>query len=105
MLAGCGNAKTISPHRSIGVVLTEYRVTPNAITATPGVLTFIVHNLGRRTHNLVVTFDGRTIGASKPLWPGQRDRFTVVLIPGRYTFASTILQDQALGTYGTLTVS
>jgi hypothetical protein len=102
--AGCGSTHVVGRHRTVGIALTEYRLAPDSIRARPGLLTIFVHNYGRRTHNLVVSLDGHAIGATKPLWPGQRDKITLALIPGRYVIASTILNDQALGDYGTLVV-
>jgi hypothetical protein len=94
----------VGRHRTLAVALTEYRIAPDSIRARPGQLTLVVRNYGRRTHNLVVSLNGVSIGATKPLWPGERDRIVVTLIPGRYVIASTILNDQALGEYGSLVV-
>jgi hypothetical protein len=104
-LGGSSPVRVVGRHRVVGIVLTEYRLRPGTIRARRGLLTIIVRNRGRRTHNLVVLHDGLTIDStSKPLWPGQRDRFTLALAPGTYTLASTILNDQALGEYGKLIV-
>jgi hypothetical protein len=104
-LGSSSRMRVVGRHRVVGIVLTEYRLAPDSIRASRGLLTFVVRNRGRRTHNLVVTLDGRMIGAtSRPLWPGQRERFTLGLVPGTYVLASTILNDQSLGEYGKLIV-
>jgi len=62
-------------------------------------------NYGRLTHNLVLSRGGQTQGSTRALAPGQSGVITVQLTPGTYQMASTILSDQALGAYGTMTVT
>jgi hypothetical protein len=103
--AGCGGAGRAVRHRTVTIRLTEYRLLPQSITAPPGELTLIVRNMGHRTHNLVLTLDGNDIAATKPLWPGEHAKLKVSLPPGSYQLASTVLNDDSLGEYGTLQVS
>ena len=84
------------------MALTEYRLNPQSIDASGGVMTIVVHNYGRLTHDLVVSRTDRTIAATKPIAPGQTAELDLDLAPGTYLMASTILSDQALGAYGTL---
>ena len=44
-------------------------------------------------------------GATKPIPPGQSALLTLSLTPGTYMMSSTLLSDEALGEYGTLTVT
>jgi hypothetical protein len=74
------------------------------VRARAGALTIIVRNFGGLTHNLVISRGGQNQGATRPLGPGQTAVITLDLPRGRYQMASTILDDQALGTYGTLNV-
>jgi hypothetical protein len=102
--AGCGHTAAVGPHRALRVSLSEYRINPQSVHAPAGLLNIIVHNYGRRTHNLVLTLDGQAEISTKPLWPGTSEQVVVVLSPGTYEMASTILDDEALGQSGTLVV-
>jgi hypothetical protein len=103
-LAACGSATTVSKDGTLRIALSEYRVVPQDVHTTAGVLTLVVHNYGRLTHDLVISLNGQSEIASKPIAPGQTQVLTAALIPGRYLMASSILSDQALGAYGTLDV-
>jgi hypothetical protein len=102
--AGCGHTTTVGTARTLQIALNEYRVTPQDIRAQTGLMTIFVHNYGRLTHNLVISLDGRTEAATKPIAPGQTEELDAALGPGHYVMASSILSDEALGAYGTLIV-
>jgi hypothetical protein len=104
-VAGCGSTTRVSRNGTLEVALTEYRVTPQAVDANSGLLTLVVHNYGRLTHNLVISLNGVAEVSTKPVAPVQTVEMETVLGPGRYVMASTLLSDQALGAYGTLDVS
>jgi hypothetical protein len=101
---GCGRTTTVGQGHTLQVALSEYRVTPQDVRAPTGLLTIFVHNYGRLTHDLVISLDGRTQAATKPIAPGQTEELDAALGPGHYLMASAILSDQALGAYGTLIV-
>jgi hypothetical protein len=103
LAGGCGRG--VSSGRTLELALTEYRLIPQDMRVHAGQLTIFVHNYGRLTHNLVVSHNGQEQGETKPIPPGQGTELTLALAPGSYVTASTILADQALGQYGTLTVS
>jgi hypothetical protein len=103
-VAGCGRTATVGNDRTLQVALNEYRVTPQDVRAPTGLLTIYVHNYGRLTHDLVISLDGRTQAATKPIAPGQTEELDAALAPGHYLMSSAILSDQALGAYGTLIV-
>ena len=103
-VAGCGHSAVVGPHRALHVSLSEYRINPQSVRAPAGLLDIFVRNYGRRTHNLVLTLDGQAEASTKPLWPGGTQQLTLSLAPGTYHMASTILDDEALGEYGTLVV-
>jgi hypothetical protein len=86
------------------VGITEYRIVPDSAKVQEGTLTIVVHNYGILTHNLEIIQGSRTEGTTIPIWPGGSAELTVALLPGRYQMLSTLLSDQALGIYGTLTV-
>ncbi len=86
------------------VAVSEYRINPQSVHAPAGALTIVARNFGRLSHDLVVSQSGRTEGSTGPLAPGHSGQVTVFLSPGTYQLGSTLRSDQALGTYGTLTV-
>jgi hypothetical protein len=104
ILCGCGHMQAIGSHRVLQVTLTEFRITPQDIRGQAGPLTIFVHNFGRLSHNLAISRDGRADGSTQAIPPGQTSELAVTLSPGTYQLASTILSDQALGAYGTLTL-
>ena len=105
LLAGCGRTTQVGSDRTLQVALTEYHVAPQSVRAPAGTLTILVHNYGRMSHDLVISFDGRSEASTQPIAPGETADLVATLAPGKYLMASTILSDQALGTYGTLVVT
>lgn len=104
LLAGCGRMTRVPVGGTLQVAVTEYRVVPQSVSMAPGTVTILVHNYGRLSHNLVISLDGQSRFSTQPIPPGQTTALYATLMLGRYQIASTILADQALGTYGTLTV-
>ena len=104
-LSGCGHTQRVGADRTLSVALTEYRLNPQSARAGAGTLTILVRNYGRLTHNLVISMNGQPAGSTRPLAPGESSTITVYLAVGHYQLASTILSDEALGAYGTLTVT
>jgi iron uptake system EfeUOB component EfeO/EfeM len=104
-IAGCGHAASVSSDRTLRVALSEYQVVPQNVQVSSGQLTIIVHNVGKMTHNLVVLQGTTRVDETQPIWPGTVSEMSVFLSPGKYTLASTLFSDQALGEYGTLTVT
>jgi hypothetical protein len=105
VLAGCSHTFVVGRGRALDVGLTEYRVIPQKIRAAAGALTVFAHNYGRLTHNLVVSYHGHVVDETQPIAPGDTAWLALTLAPGEYELASTILSDQSLGEYGTLTVT
>jgi hypothetical protein len=103
-LAGCTRTHVVGAVPTLRVALTEYRINPQRVLAHAGQLTLLVHNYGRRTHDLELSLGGVSAGGSKPIQPGAFQKVIVYLVPGHYRMASTILTDEALGAYGTLDV-
>jgi hypothetical protein len=104
-LSACGHVQVIGADRTLHVALTEYRLRPQDARMSSGPLTIFVHNYGRLTHNLSLSTGHVSAGSTSPLLPGQSAVLSVYLPPGHYQMASTILDDEALGEYGTLTVT
>jgi hypothetical protein len=109
MLAGCAGTQTVGSDRTLQVGVTEYRVSPSSVRVSPGPLTIIVHNYGRLTHDLVITQGGPQGGPKEAfagnISPGRTAEMSVDLPKGRYTMASSVISDEALGAYASLTVS
>jgi hypothetical protein len=103
-VGGCSARPAAVADRRLELTLNEYRIDPQSVSTGPGRLTIVVRNRARRAHNLVLKLGARQYAATAPVWPGRSTRLTVKLAAGTYVMASTILSDQALGTYGTLTV-
>jgi hypothetical protein len=105
VVVGCGHTDVVGAERTLQLGLTEYRLVPQKVRVSAGSLTIDVHNYGRLTHDLVVSLNGQQQASTGPIWPGDSDQLTVTLTPGRYLMSSSILSDQTLGAYGTLTVT
>jgi hypothetical protein len=105
LIAGCSHTKVVGSNRTVQIQLSEYRLTPQSIRVSRGLLTIIVHNHGVLDHNLVLFQNGQTVDAINPLSPGETSQMTLILGPGTYAMASTLLSDQSLGAYGTLKVT
>ncbi len=104
-LAGCSHTEVLGRGQTLSLALTEYRITPQDVRVKSGPLTVLVRNYGRLAHNLVIAHDGQPEAATPALLPGQSAQLTVTLPPGTYQMTSTILSDQTLGEYGTLTIT
>lgn len=105
LLCGCGHTEKVGGDRTLYIALTEYRLAPQSVRVSAGPMTVFVHNYGRLTHNLVISMRGQATGSTRPIWPGQSAEITLALTPGTYLMSSTMLDDQALGEYGTLKVT
>jgi hypothetical protein len=105
VLAGCSTTTKVKADGTLRVALTEYHVQPQSVQAAAGLLMIVVRNNGRLSHNLVIAQDGHPEVSTKAIAPGQTTELFTDLPPGKYVMASTILADQALGAYGTLTIT
>jgi hypothetical protein len=104
-IAGCSHTRRVGAGRTVQMAVNEYRLNPQSVDASAGVLSIVVHNYGRLTHNLVVSANGQSVAGTTPIAPGQTTELDLDLAPGSYQMASTILSDQALGAFGTLRVN
>ena len=103
-LSACSHTTAVGTDRTLRLALTEYHLVPESVQASPGLLTIVVHNEGRLTHNLAVSSGGNVIGQTAPVRPGTSAELRLDLAAGEYRMASTLFSDQVLGEYGTLTV-
>jgi hypothetical protein len=104
-VAACGQSEDLGHTRVLRFALTEYRMNPQHVRVDGGQLTIVVRNVGRLSHNFVITRNDQVQARTTPLPPGSRTQLTLFLPPGTYDLHSTLFSDQALGLYGTLTVT
>lgn len=65
----------------------EFRFDPERLTVKPGVIRFVIHNVGELRHVLTVEWEGGIGGASIRIPPGQTQTLEVTLErPGTYVF-------------------
>ena len=105
LLCACSHTEVVGSNRTVQIQLSEYRLQPESIRVSRGLLTIIVHNHGLLDHNLALYQNGETVDSINPLGPGETSQMTLFLSPGTYSMASTVLSDQSLGAYGTLRVT
>jgi iron uptake system EfeUOB component EfeO/EfeM len=105
LVTACGHTAAVGSDRTVQIQLSEYRLQPQNIRVSGGLLTIIVHNHGVLDHNLALFQNGQTVDSINPLSPGETSQMTLILSPGTYSMASTVLSDQSLGAYGTLRVT
>ncbi len=104
-LSGCGQTARVKAGATVSIALREYRITPQRVRTADGSLTIQITNDGRLTHDLVIASgDGTRRAASAPIAPGQTGSLVTSLAPGTYVMSSSIENDRALGTSGTLIV-
>lgn len=104
-LGACGHTEVVGAGRTVQIVVTEYRLTPQRVSVPAGELTLVVRNLGRLAHNLAVSQGGRITAQTRPIQPGASASLTLEVASGSYVMASTLFDDQSLGAYGSLIVS
>jgi iron uptake system EfeUOB component EfeO/EfeM len=105
LVTACSHTEVVGSNRTVQIQLSEYRLQPQSIRVSRGLLTIIVHNHGLLDHNLSLYQNGVTVDSINPLGPGETSQMTLFLSPGTYSMASTVLSDQSLGAYGTLRVT
>jgi plastocyanin len=72
----------------------EFRFDPERVTVKPGMIRFIVHNVGDLRHVLTVEWEGGIGGASIRIPPGQTKTLDVTLErPGSYVFHCPLEDD------------
>jgi uncharacterized cupredoxin-like copper-binding protein len=90
---------------SATIQLLDIKLDPKTLELDGGEITLCAENNGETPHDLCVRDDsGETLGKTKPLQPGERDRFSVTLEAGAYTVYCSFGGHESLGMKGTLTV-
>jgi uncharacterized cupredoxin-like copper-binding protein len=88
----------------VAVQETEFKIELPETTFTPGTYTFVVTNIGKVPHNLVVAGPGGT-NRTPNIQPGQNAPLTVDLKKGPYDFYCSIPGHRAAGMNQKVTVS
>lgn len=116
LLAACGTAPS-SPATSTGgpsapaagttvnVNLSEFTITVPPQNFTPGVYTFVAHNVGHTLHALEISGPGVAGEQTGGLQPGQSGRLTVTLQGGSYELICPIDDHKGSGMDTHITVT
>jgi hypothetical protein len=111
-MTSCTTARTVRfPGSVIRLRLDEYRILPSRISVRPGRIKIVATDTGVLVHNVRIlapnsesTRNPVSLGGTDPAHPGQTVSAKVVLPPGRYRLACTLLNHVDLGQTGTLIV-
>src|SRR3712207_5225623 len=98
LAAGCGDEPVEVDGRTLRLRLDEYRILPQDVRVEAGRVSIVATNVGRLTHNVKVVKVNEEdreappteIGGTRTSQPGESDRATLELTPGRYRLACTI---------------
>lgn len=106
-VAACGGGGSAHPAGSTKVTMTDYKFAPADLTVKPGKAQFFLVNTGGVSHDMVVTSsDGKTLGKSELVQPGNSSVFTIDnLAAGSYKVVCDQPGHADLGMKGTLTAS
>jgi plastocyanin len=105
-LGGCGDQPTTQT--ATGDLMTmfehDFYFDPQLAHAEPGRLTLQIVNRGRIPHNFRIEKNGREVGRTSALKPGESDRVELKLTRGDYHYFCSVGNHEELGLYGTLVV-
>jgi plastocyanin len=107
MLAGCGAdepAPARPKDRAIAIAVTDFRYTPQNITARPGRLRVTLTNRGRLAHTFRVERKTTIVKKVSSLLPGDTATTSIPVRKGEYRFFCALSNHEELGMYGTLVV-
>jgi plastocyanin len=89
----------------VGVVLTDFQVTPADVAVNGGAVVFDVSNRGRTPHNLSLRDGaGHLVGHTPDLSPGRSATLPLHLAAGTYTAFCSLAGHESLGMRGMVTV-
>lgn len=103
--AGAPASPSVAPvGTSVGVVETEFSITLDKTSFTPGDYTFAIQNQGSFPHNLIIEGPGVGSKASPTLGNGQSGSLTVTLQKGSYELWCSVPGHKDKGMDITITV-
>ncbi len=89
----------------VGIILSEWTITPNNLAIPSGNVEFVVTNTGKFGHNLSISKDGTEIGKTSTFTSGEgAQTLAVALQPGTYEILCNVPGHADKGMKGTLTV-
>lgn len=113
-VAACADEEpVVIEGRTLQVRLDEYRIVPQNIRVKEGRLRIVARNVGRLTHNLIVTRQDEEDLEARPVeiegtrtaQPGESTAVTIANLPaGEYRMICSIANHDDLGQYGRLIV-
>ena len=88
LLAGCGGGSDVPPPAGppasqLRVGLIEYRFQLSAATLRAGEVTVVATDAGSSQHDVVLSQDGKVVGRSRVLNPGEQQSFRVRVVAGQ----------------------
>ena len=112
-IVGCGHPSVPLPTTlaaagasAASVVLSDFKITPPALTMSGPMVRITVRNDGALSHDLYVgDASGGVLLRTRTLAPGETETIRGVLAPGTYTTYCALPGHEDLGMKGTLTVS
>ena len=107
VLAGCGAdepAPVRAKDQTIVIRVTDFRFTPQNITARPGRLRVRLTNRGRLAHTFRVERKNTIVKKVSSLLPGDTATTSIPLRKGQYRFFCALSNHEELGMYGTVVV-
>jgi hypothetical protein len=111
LLAGCGGGSDVPPKAGppateLRVGMIEYRFQLSAGSLRPGEVTVVATDAGSSQHDVVFSQDGRVIGRSRVLSPGDQQTFRIRVAPGAPVHLECTLPGHDLaGMHATLPVA
>lgn len=98
-----GSPETGDPPSTVEVKLADFALQPNRLTARAGLITFVLKNEGRYTHDFRIEGSGIDERAPK-VGQGRTFQWEVTLPPGTYVISCPISNHADRGMDGALTV-
>jgi hypothetical protein len=86
LLTGCAGGSVVpaastAPVSQLRIGLMEYRFQLSAAALRPGAVTVVATDVGSAEHDVVLSQNGKEIGRSAVLSPGQQQTFSVQVAP------------------------
>ena len=111
LLAGCGGGSDVPPPpgppaSELRIGMIEYRFQLSAGTLRPGVVTVVATDAGSSQHDVVLSQDGKVVGRSRVLNPGEQQSFRVRVVAGQPVHLEcTLPGHDAAGMHATVQVA
>jgi plastocyanin len=110
VLGGCAGGSVAAPPAGppaaqLRIGLLDYRFQLSTAALRPGTVTVVATDAGSAAHDAVFTQDGRRIGGSRVLAPGESQTFPITVAAGSAVHVTcTLPGHDAAGMHATLSV-